>query len=75
MHHYIVKVIDEGDKIIFPSSLKTFVSRRLNTWIENAYAAKYQVEEGNHYSILGCGRKRGEAIINDLQTGVEQMNT
>jgi hypothetical protein len=37
--------------------------------------AKDHIEEGNHYSIMGSGKKIGEAVINDLQTGVEQMNT
>ena len=70
-----MKIIEEGDKIIFPSNLNQFVKRRLNIWIENAYVAKFQLEEGNHYSILDLGRKRGQAVINDLQTGVEQINT
>ncbi len=76
VHDAVRKLIDEGEnKILIPASLAQFVWRRLDRWIENAYAAKHQLEEGNQYSILERGRKTGEAVINDLQTGVEQMNT
>ena len=71
---YIEKLIQEN-QIHYPKSLDEFISRRLTTWINNAYVAKEQIQEGNHYSILGTGKKIGEAVINDLQTGVEQMNT
>jgi len=37
--------------------------------------AKLHIEEGNHYSVLESGKRIGESVINDLQTGVEQMNT
>jgi ribosomal protein S15P/S13E len=70
----IEKLIKEK-QINYPSSLSEFISRRLKTWINNAYIAKEQIEEGNHYSIMGSGKKIGEAVINDLQTGVEQLNT
>jgi preprotein translocase subunit SecA len=37
--------------------------------------AKLVIEEGNHYSVLESGKQVGQTVINDLQTGVEQMNT
>ena len=74
VREYIEKLIQEK-QILYPKTLDEFVSRRLNTWINNAYVAKEHIHEGNHYSILGTGKKIAEAVINDLQTGVEQMNT
>ncbi len=71
---YIERLIDER-QIKIPFNLKEFVERRLKTWITNAYLAKLHIEEGNHYSVLESGKRIGESVINDLQTGVEQMNT
>lgn len=71
---YIEKLIDDK-QIQYPSNLEPFVRRRLKIWINNAFMAKLQIEEGNHYSVLDSGKKIGECVINDLQTGVEQMNT
>ena len=42
---YIEKL--SGDKQLhFPSNLKEFIARRLKIWINNAYVAKEQIEEG-----------------------------
>ncbi len=71
---YIEKLIEEKH-IHVPHNLNNFIKRRLKIWINNAYVAKERVEEGNHYSLLKHGKRTGEAVINDLQTGVEQMNT
>jgi preprotein translocase subunit SecA len=71
---YIEKLIAEK-QIQYPSNLEGFVQRRLKSWINNAYIAKLQIEEGNQYSVLDSGKKAGQCVINDLQTGVEQMNT
>ena len=71
---YIEELIQDG-QINFPKTLENFVERRIKIWINNAYLAKLHMEEGNQYSVLGRGKKVGEAVINDLQTGVEQLNT
>ncbi len=71
---FIEKLIKEN-RIHYPRSLDEFIVRKLKTWINNAYIARDHIQEGNHYSILGSGKKINEAVINDLQTGVEQMNT
>ncbi|CAF0787513.1 unnamed protein product [Brachionus calyciflorus] len=71
---YVQKLIDDG-LVMLTENLREFVERRLSAWIKNAYEAKDHIEEGNHYSILSRGKRIGEAVINDLQTGVEQMNT
>jgi hypothetical protein len=36
-------------KITYPTHLKEFVTRRLQTWINNAYLAKEYIEEGVYY--------------------------
>ena len=71
---YIEKLI-QNKQIVYPCNLDEFVNRRLKTWINNAYMAKLFIEEGNHYSVLESGKQVGQTVINDLQTGVEQMNT
>ncbi|RNA23962.1 translocase subunit seca [Brachionus plicatilis] len=71
---YVQSLMD-GSYFNYPSNLQDFVNRRLEVWINNAYVAKHHAEEGNHYSLLSMGKKSGEAVINDLQTGVEQLNT
>ena len=71
---YIEKLIKET-RIHYPKNLDEFISRRLTSWINNAYIARDHIQEGNHFSILGSGKKINEAVINDLQTGVVQMNT
>jgi hypothetical protein len=71
---YIEKLI-QNKQITYPCNLDEFVNRRLKTWINNAYLAKLVIEEGNHYSVLESGKQVGQTVINDLQTGVEQMNT
>ncbi|RNA23960.1 translocase subunit seca, partial [Brachionus plicatilis] len=71
---YVQSLMD-GSYFNYPSNLQDFVNRRLEVWINNAYVAKHHAEEGNHYSVLSMGKKSGEAVINDLQTGVEQLNT
>lgn len=53
---YINKLITE--RIIrYPSNLDAFVKRRLKIWINNAYMASLQIEEGYHYSVLDSGKK------------------
>ncbi|CAF0718769.1 unnamed protein product [Brachionus calyciflorus] len=72
--NYLENLI-EKKHFLFPSNLDSFIKRRLSIWINNAYIAKDHVVEGNHYSVLSSGKKSGEAVINDLQTGIEQLNT
>ena len=61
--------------IVYPSSLQEMIDRKIKMWIENAYLAKTNIHEGDQYSIISKGRQTGQAVINDLQTGVEQLNT
>jgi len=74
VHTYVKMMIDEGH-INYPHHLQKFIERRLPVWIENAYVAKDQIGESNQYTVLKRGKKIGEIVINDLQTGVEQLNS
>ncbi|RNA04041.1 pre translocase subunit, partial [Brachionus plicatilis] len=62
-------------QIVYPTSLQEMIERKIKIWIENAYLAKTTIQEGDQYSIISKGRQSGQAVINDLQTGIEQLNT
>ncbi|RNA08536.1 pre translocase subunit, partial [Brachionus plicatilis] len=62
-------------QIVYPASLQEMIERKIKIWIENAYLAKTTIQEGDQYSIISKGRQSGQAVINDLQTGIEQLNT
>ena len=70
----LVQQLIVENHIRFPSNLREFVTRRLQIWVENAFLAK-EMKSEDQYSILTSGRRTGDAVINDLQTGVEQLNT
>ncbi|MFN3234707.1 MAG: interleukin-like EMT inducer domain-containing protein [Gammaproteobacteria bacterium] len=58
----------------FPAYLNDFVKRRLEVWIENAYLAM-SMQSDDQYSVFDSGKYENDVIINDLPTGVEQLNS
>lgn len=75
----VLKVIQSqiADKsITIPGGryLDEFIKRRLKTWIKSAYTAR-DLQEGDQYVEASGGEKRGQAVVMDLYTGVEQLNT
>lgn len=61
-------------EISLPHTLKQFINRRLRMWVKSAYQAK-NMSSGNQYITGKEGDVNGKAIIMDLDTGVEQLNT
>lgn len=78
----VKKVVDmiksnmENQTIVLPKSddLNSFIERRLSTWVNSAFSAR-DLEEGDQYVTARYGEKRGTAVVMDLYTGVEQLNT
>ena len=68
------KMADNDDDCLVPNKLVDFAKARLRIWINSAYTAKF-MNASEEYSILESGRNQGKAVVMDLNTGVEQMNT
>ena len=67
---------DEGaDRIPIPRTLKRFVANNLQTWIENAYFARF-IKDDDQYIVGDAeSQKEGEIVIMDKLTGVEQNSS
>ena len=57
-----------------PVNLIEFVDENISDWINSAYRAKETKIDG-HYSIFDRGDYANRIIINELSTGVEQLNS
>ena len=66
----------EGEiRIPIPSTLKRFVENNVQTWIENAYFAKFVRDEDQYIVGDPESQKDGEIVIMDKLTGVEQTSS
>lgn len=68
------KAVDDG-VIALPQSeaIRKLVDRKLDLWIRNAFVAK-SMPRDRSYSVMDKGDGQTEVVINDLPTGVEQLN-
>ncbi|VDI03586.1 preprotein translocase subunit SecA [Mytilus galloprovincialis] len=70
--------VRKGILVEIPKFLESFINRHLDTWIRNAFNAKY-MEEGKHF-IIDIDRTENDRgkdvniVIMDIDTGTEQYH-
>jgi hypothetical protein len=60
--------------LLVPNQLRDFTINRIEIWIRSAYQAK-MMSVDDQYTTVSSGKRRGEVVVMDLYSGVEQMTT
>ena len=60
--------------LLVPNQLHEFTVDRIGIWVRSAYQAKMMAID-DQYTTVSSGKRRGEVVVMDLYSGVEQMTT
>ena len=70
---FITSQITTGGLLV-PNQLHKFTVNRIEIWVRSAFQAK-MMSVDDQYTTLSSGKRRGEVVVMDLYSGVEQMTT